>query len=105
MSHYEIIDLGTPEGQARAEAADREKDGMVRRGQQLYAKIKKSSKYFSQNWSAEQDPERWGGFPFEVFIEASGRGYCVQGGPGGQYRLEDVNLFVKDEDGHELRIR
>jgi len=27
----------------------------------------------------------------------------VQGGPGGQYRLSDVNLFVVDE-GREVRI-
>lgn len=30
-------------------------------------------------------------------------GYAVQGGPGGQYRLKDVNLFIV-EDGREMRI-
>ena len=55
--------------------------------QQLYAKIKRSSKYFGQG----------DGTPFEVLID--GRGYddyLVQGGSGGCYRLVDVNLYVFD---------
>lgn len=57
---------------------------------QLYAKIKSSSKYFNQNSYAE----RYGKFPFPVKIVPTSDEYCVQGGPGGQYRLEDVDLFV-----------
>lgn len=72
--------------------------------QQLYAKIKKSSKYYNQNEWAKSDPESWGGFPFAVEICPERGGYAVQGGPGGQYRLEDVNLFVINADGRELRI-
>jgi hypothetical protein len=55
--------------------------------QQLYAKIKKSSKYDGQG----------DGKPFPVTID--GRGYddyLIQGGPGGCYRLGDVNLYVLD---------
>ena len=55
--------------------------------QQLYAKIKRSSKYFGQG----------DGTPFEMFIDGSGYDdYLVLGGPGGCYSLRDVNLFVRD---------
>jgi len=72
---------------------------------QLYAKIKRSSKYYDQNSFAIQKGE----FPFPVVIE---EGYytkeqdfgCVRGGPGGNYRLTDVNLFIID-NGREIRIR
>lgn len=72
--------------------------------QQLYAKIKRSSKYYSEQMPmAKKDPGLWG-WPFEVSIEYQTFGdHVVQGGPGGQYRLCDVNLFVID-DGKELRI-
>lgn len=62
--------------------------------QQLYAKIKRSSKYYSQG----------DGAPFEVLIVPGDPcGYVVMGGPGGQYRLSDVNLFVI-ENGQRLKI-
>lgn len=98
----EIIDLTTDEGRARADELDREADAVVSQGQQLYAKIKKSSKYFNQNSFAQAEPERWG-WPFRVHIVAAPGDYCVQGGPGGQYRLDDVNLYII-EDGREMRI-
>ena len=72
-------------------------------GQQLYAKIKKSSKYYDQNNIAKRDAS-WGGFPFQVRIVPNDpMGGPVKGGPGGQYRLSDVNLFIV-ENGHEVRI-
>jgi hypothetical protein len=71
-------------------------------GQQIYAKIKRSSKYYSQNRSAQDAPEFYG-WPFRVTIDPNAGEYAVQGGPGSQYRLRDVNLFVI-EDGKELRI-
>lgn len=61
--------------------------------QQLYAKIKKSSKYASQIALAERD----GVYPFPVMIQCF-NDYVVKGGPGGQYRLKDVALFVKADD-------
>ena len=58
---------------------------------QLYAKIKKSSKYFDQNAAAIKNGE----FPFRVSIKPDCGGYHLIGGPGGTYRMSDVNLFVK----------
>jgi len=103
MSHYEIIDMNSEEGRAEAEEYERQKAEKVRIGQQLFAKIKRSSKYANQNDWAAAEPKRWGGFPFKVRIEPAYGEYCVQGGPGGQYRLADVNLYVV-EDGVELKI-
>jgi hypothetical protein len=94
-SSYRILDMATPEGRAECERHDTEKAEKVKRGQQLYAKIKRSSKYYRQTAP---------GTLFEVFVEAgTPAAYLVQGGPGGQYRLSDVNLFVV-QDGREVRI-
>lgn len=69
--------------------------------QQLYAKIKRSSKYFCQNQSAIDNGY---GLPFKVTVHVMPpEAYCVSGGPGGSYRLRDVNLFVM-EDGKQVRI-
>ncbi|MHB0817694.1 hypothetical protein ACYCFK_05395 [Stutzerimonas stutzeri] len=60
-------------------------------GQQLYASIKESSKYHSQNaWGIQQGY----GHPFPVRFQAVSDAYVIKGGPGGQYRLEDVELYV-----------
>ena len=91
----EIMDMGTEEGRAKAAAYEEEKAERVKSGQQLFAKIKRTSKYYGQT-------EHGASFP--VFVEAGyADGYVVQGGPGGQYRLRDVNLFVVD-GGREMRI-
>lgn len=83
---------------------EREKTERAKQGQRLYAKIRKSSKYYDQNDLAKADPERWGGFPFPVYIEVGDPdGYVVQGGPGGQYRLSDVDLYVA-ENGRAMKI-
>lgn len=58
---------------------------------QLFAKIKKSSKYFSQNEYAKSHKEM--GFPFPVTI--TNQHYMYLGGPGDRYRKEDLNIFVK----------
>ena len=69
--------------------------------QQIYAKVKKSSKYFWQNELAKQQ----GTFPFPVTIDAkTTEAYKVKGGPGEQYWLSDLNLYVIT-DGKELRIK
>lgn len=71
-------------------------------GQQLYAEIKKSSKYAGQ---AELCRTNGYGYPFKVRIVHDGGGdYCVKGGVGGQYRLADVNLYVFEGD-KKIRIR
>ena len=54
-------------------------------GTQLVAQIKRSSKYFGQGKE---------GARFPVAIQSDSCGYVVLGGPGGQYRLADVNLFA-----------
>lgn len=74
--------------------------GVQPAGQQLYAEIKKSSKYAHQASLARSRGE----YPFQVRVQNDHGGeYCVAGGPGGQYRLRDVNLYVIS-DGRKLRI-
>ena len=68
--------------------------------QQIFAKVKRNSKYYYQNESAKKNGE----FPFAVNIIKARDGYDVNGGPGGQYRLSDVNLFVIASE-REIRIR
>lgn len=96
MHNLRIVDLNTPEGRAEVAREKAEKEAMVRRGQQLYAKIKRNSQYYGQGKE---------GALFEVFVESSSspEAYVVQGGPGGQYRLKDVNLYIV-EDGRAMRI-
>ena len=95
QNSIEFFDMNTSDGRAQLAAHEAEKDSMINLGQQIFAKIKKSSKYYGQTSPGEL---------FAVFIDASMRSeYRIQGGPGGQYRLADVNLFVV-EDGKELRI-
>ena len=74
--------------------------------QQLYAKIKKTSDYYGQNQTELIDGKlQIIPFPVEIVIEGLGisRGYHVQGGICGQYRLKDVDLYVL-QDGKELKI-
>jgi hypothetical protein len=68
---------------------------------QLFAEIKKSSKYAHQaDWCRNGTY----GYPFRVVVEADGAGdYIVHGGPGGRYRLSDVNLYVMN-GGKKTRI-
>ncbi|MDI1236436.1 MAG: hypothetical protein PSV26_03010 [Polaromonas sp.] len=54
-------------------------------GQHLFARIRPSSKYFGQG-------EEGGLFSAVITSDAQ---YQVQGGPGGCYRLADVDLFAK----------
>lgn len=68
-------------------------DGCKPQGQQLFAQIKKSSEYAHQ--SDKLFPVRVGTPPYSD--------YAVQGGPGGVYRLRDVNFYVI-EDGKQYRL-
>ncbi|PZP26706.1 hypothetical protein [Pseudomonas kuykendallii] len=54
------------------------------RGQQLYARIRKSSKYAHQTEKLFE--VRVGKAPYDDFV--------VHGGPGGVYALRDVHLYV-----------
>lgn len=92
----EIIDMNTPEGRAKVVEYEKDKAERIACGQQIYARIKRSSKYYGQTAPDEL---------FPVYLEAMGyrEGYVVQGGPGGQYRLRDVDLYVVENE-HEMRI-
>lgn len=57
-------------------------------GQQLYARIRKSSQYAHQ--SKDLFPVRIAPAPYGDFV--------VHGGPGGLYGLRDVHLFVLVDD-------
>ena len=62
---------------------------------QLYAEIRRTSKY------ADQAAE---GKLFPVFLaDGPGWEYIVVGGPGERYRLKDVHLYVK-HNGKATRI-
>lgn len=58
-------------------------------GQKLFARIRPSSKYYGQGGED---------FLFPVVITSSPE-YRVSGGPGGQYRLKDVDLFAEFTSG------
>jgi len=60
------------------------RDVLTQGGQKLLARIRPTSKYYGQGDE--------GGL-FAVCIGTSGE-YSVLGGPGGQYRLCDVDLFA-----------
>lgn len=64
-------------------------------GQQLYAGIRKTSRYYGQIDLCIQNGY---GHPFPCWFQAALDGYVVIGGAGGRYRLDDVDLYVKDGD-------
>jgi hypothetical protein len=68
-------------------------DGCKPKGQQLYAQVKKSSEYAHQTD---------GIFPVRVGQAPYGD-YVVHGGPGGVYRLRDVNIYVI-QGGQKYRL-
>ncbi|WP_414440487.1 hypothetical protein [Burkholderia sp. 22PA0106] len=63
--------------------------------QQIYAKIKRNSKYYGQSKPGER---------FPVHIQHQGGWEYVVYGNNNTYRLADVNLFVVGDDNVELRI-
>lgn len=66
---------------------------------QLYARIKRTSKYAGQNRI-----ENGKVVPFPVEVIAIYGEYNIVGGIGGYYRMSDVNLYVIDGDV-EVRIK
>lgn len=68
---------------------------------QLFAEIKKSSKYADQVDWCRSGPC---GYPFRVRIEVDSLDdYIVKGGVGGRYRLSDVNLY-QVHDGRKIKV-
>lgn len=59
---------------------------------QVYARIRQSSKYFNQD----------NGTPFPISLNTDpsqlADGFYIEGGPGGNYTPEDLDLYVKKED-------
>lgn len=62
---------------------------LTRTGQKLLARIRPTSKYHGQGTADEL---------FPVCI-GPGSDYVVLGGPGGQYRLRDLDLFAVFDEG------
>lgn len=69
--------------------------------QPLFAEIRQSSRYHYQAEAAKQNGHP---YPFKVRIEPDADDYVVKGGYGGQYRLEDVCLFVQAQGGQKTYI-
>jgi hypothetical protein len=90
-----VFDTKSEVGRSALIQDEQQRAAHIRAGQQIYAKIKRSSKYFGQ--TGEDDL-------FQVYVEAHKGEYVVSGGPGGQYRLADVNLYVVGGDGFALRL-
>lgn len=78
---------------ARAEFAAFEVkcEALMSTGQKLLARIRPSSQYFGQGNEGQLFP----------VVVASRHEYGVIGGPGGQYRLHDVDLFAVFSDDVE----
>lgn len=94
-TYDEPFDMTTPEGVAAAfEVQTQREKTALENCTPLYAEIKKSSKYYGQTKP---------GALFPVWISC-GDEYAVQGGPGGQYRIKDVWLWVLDSE-RKLKTR
>lgn len=66
--------------------------------QQIFARIKKTSKYYRSQHDPEQPL-----FPVTVGLPQYDD-YCVDGGPGGLYRKGDVKLFIVDDAGTPIPL-
>lgn len=74
------------------------------RSKKYFAKIKKTSRYAGQiGWAKVQ---KHIGYPFPVRLtdRSAMEQYCIKGGPGGQYRIEDVDLYI-ERDGKFVKVR
>jgi len=87
----QLFDMNTQEGRDALAAYEQKREAMLNKGQQLYATIKRSSKYAGQAGEEEMFPVRV--MPTQLCGE-----WNVKGGPGGQYRLEDLSLFIVEEN-------
>ena len=64
-------------------------------GQRLLARIRPTSKYFGQGDEGKL---------FPVAVAPDPVGYTVVGGPGGRYRLADVELFAIFDEVKPIQI-
>ena len=76
-------------------------------GTRLVAKIKKSSKYFGQSSVADRlagRPRTDAEFFPIVVVDDGPCDYVLAGGPGGRYRLADVDLFAVVVGGKRIKL-
>ena len=83
-----IITSTTPSVSFAKIRAEREKKAALESQSGLFARIKKSSEYTHQD----------SGVPFPVAFYTDCE-YIVHGGPGGRYRLDDVDLYWSNSSG------
>lgn len=81
--------------QAEVEAMNQAREARATRGVVLHARIRKDSKYFGQTAP---------GNLFKVYVQDTTGLYVLGGGPGGQYRLRDVDLFAEVAPGRFIQI-
>jgi hypothetical protein len=66
----------------------------------IYATIRKNSKYFHQQDFKGKEP-----VPFPVLLDFSiNPTWPVKGGVGGNYQLNDIDLWIRRSDGYLLKI-
>jgi hypothetical protein len=70
---------------------------------QLFAQIKPTSKYHGQGVESGLIDSADSLFPVEIVFGKNPLDYPVSG-IGNKYRLEDVHLFVLNEDGVKLQL-
>lgn len=75
--------------------AEAKKQARATRGVVLHARIREESKYFGQTAPGDL---------FKVYVQDTTDVYVVGGGPGGQYRLRDVDLFAEVAPGRFIQI-
>lgn len=90
-----LRDIDMDDARARHAAFEAKCKALALTGQRLCARIRPSSNYFGQSGEGKL-------FPVAV---ASDDEYCVVGGPGGKYRLRDVDLFaIFTDDAKPIQI-
>jgi hypothetical protein len=70
---------------------------------QLFAVIKASSKYYGQGVTSGLIESPDSPFPVEIVFEKNPLDYPVHG-IGNKYRLEDVHIFVINDQGVRLQL-
>lgn len=84
-----LDDIDMAAARAQHAAFEAKCEALAKTGQKLLARIRPTSKYFGQGGEGQL---------FPVVVASTGE-YGIIGGPGGQYRLSDVDLFVVFDDG------
>jgi len=81
--------------QAEDDARKQAREARATRGVVLHARIREDSKYFGQTAPGDL---------FKVYVKDDFGLYILGGGPGGQYRLRDVDLFAEVAPGRFIQI-